>query len=349
MTSHREGRIEQIFAAAVELPAEERRDYLAAQADSAETKAEVLALIEAHESRGHLDSIGEWLHDAETTKRSIPIESVQPRLRSALAGRYRINGEISRGGMAIVLHGEDLDHHRSVAVKVLRPNIAIRVGPARFLREIAIASRLTHPLIVPLLDSGEADALVYYVMPYMEGESLRDRLRRQTRLSLSDTLAIARDVAEVLEYAHGHGVMHRDIKPGNILLVGGRALVTDFGIARGIGAEGMEALTRTGVLVGTPAYMSPEQVEPRSSLDERSDIYSLACVTCEMLTGEPPFTGETIGEVLHKHLTAPVPRMRKRVRKIPRKVDAAVRKALAKAPHDRFASARQFADALVAR
>src|SRR5881398_658733 len=193
--------------------------------------------------------------------------------------------------MATVYLAEDRKHHRRVAIKVLKPELAATLGPERFLREIEIAAGLNHPHILPLHDSGEAGGFLYYVMPFVEGESLRGRLNRERQLPLEDTLQITREVADALSYAHSHDVVHRDIKPENILLQAGHAVVSDFGIARAITAAGGEKLTGTGIAVGTPAYMSPEQGAASARVDERSDIYSLGCVLYEMLAGEPPFTG----------------------------------------------------------
>ncbi len=194
------------------------------------------------------------------------------RLKTALADRYAIEREIGAGGMATVYLAEDLKHHRPVAVKVLRPELAAVLGGERFLREIEITARLTHPHILTLLDSGEVEGFLYYVMPYIEGESLRDRLNREKQLPLGDALQFAREVADALSYAHSHGVVHRDIKPENILLEAGHAVIADFGIARAVTAAGGEHLTETGVSIGTPQYMSPEQCEGASDIDGRTDL-----------------------------------------------------------------------------
>ena len=272
------------------------------------------------------------------------------RLRAALTGRYTIEHELGRGGMATVYLGRDLKHHRAVAIKVLRPELAAVLGPERFVREIEIAAGLTHPHILPLHDSGEADGFLYYVMPYVEGESLRDRLNREKQLPVDDATQIAREVASALAHAHSRDVVHRDIKPENIMLVAGQAVVSDFGIARGISKAGGEKLTATGVSVGTPIYMSPEQAAGGGGgqLDGRSDIYSLGCVLYEMLAGQPPFTGPTAESVLHQHLVADPPHITAIRGAVPSSVEAMVRRALAKAPADRFTTAAQFADALAA-
>ena len=269
-----------------------------------------------------------------------------PHLRAALAGQYAIERELGRGGMATVYLAQDRKHGRPVAIKVLAPELAAAVGRERFLREIETAARLTHPHILPLHDSGEADGLLYYVMPYVEGESLRDRLTREHQLSIEDAISITREVASALSYAHSHDVIHRDVKPENILLSGGEAIVADFGIAGALDAAGGAKLTRTGVVLGTPAYMSPEQAAGDRALDGRSDVYGLGCVLYEMLTGEPPFTGPTSQAIIAKRFSDPVPSARRLRETISLPLDRAIVKALARAPADRFASTREFAEAL---
>src|SRR3989441_408045 len=271
---------------------------------------------------------------------------LQERLRIALADRYALERELGRGGMAVVFLGRDPRHDRAVAIKVLRHEIAAALGADRFLREIQIAAKLHHPHILPLYDSGAAGDLLYYVMPYVEGESLRQRLDREAQLPLDDALAITRQVARALAYAHSHDVVHRDIKPENILLSGGEAVVADFGIARAITQAGGTRLTETGIPVGTPHYMSPEQASGGGPIDGRSDIYSLGCVLYEMLVGEPPYTGPSAQVVIAKRFTDPVPSVRRLRETIPPAIDGAVSKALARAPADRFVTAAQFADAL---
>jgi eukaryotic-like serine/threonine-protein kinase len=267
------------------------------------------------------------------------------RLEAALSERYRLRHEIGRGGMATVYLADDLKHERRVAVKVLRPELATAVGPERFLREIGVTARLDHPHIVPLLDSGEADAHLYYVMPYVEGESLRDRLRRETQLPLEEALRITAEAADALSYAHGLGVVHRDVKPENILLSAGHARVVDFGIARAVTVAAGEGLTRTGMSVGTPIYMSPEQASGEE-VDARSDVYALGAVAYEMLAGEPPYTGPTSASLLAKKLVEPVPSVRTVREAVPAGVDTALRRALARLPADRFGSCSEFAEAL---
>ena len=272
------------------------------------------------------------------------------RIQGALADRYRIERELGAGGMATVYLAHDLKHERQVAVKVLRPALAYALGPERFLREIATTANLHHPHILPLYDSGRAveasGVFLYYVMPLVEGESLRDRLKREKQLPLDDALRIAREVADALSYAHGHGVIHRDIKPENILLESGHALVADFGIARAVSGAGTDRLTDTGLALGTPTYMSPEQAAGDPNVDGRSDLYALGCVLYEMLAGQPPFTGPTVQSIAHQHLTATPPPITQLRPAVPAVVVAALERSLAKNPADRFNPVGQFAQAL---
>jgi serine/threonine-protein kinase len=267
-------------------------------------------------------------------------------LQSALADRYTLERELGRGGMATVYLARDLRHRRPVALKVLHPELAYALGADRFLREIEVAANLTHPHILPLFDSGEVEGLLYYVMPYVEGESLRERLRRETQLPVEDALGITREVADALAYAHGQGVIHRDIKPENILLYGGHALVADFGIARALWQAEGGRLTETGMAVGTAAYMSPEQATGERQVDGRSDVYSLGCVLYEMLAGEPPFTGPTVRAIMAKRLNDPAPRVRRVRPAVPESIEESLMHALAAVPADRFATAEQFAQTL---
>ena len=268
------------------------------------------------------------------------------RLKAALAGRYTIERELGHGGMATVYLAEDRKHHRQVAVKVLRPEVVAALGPERFLREITVTAGLHHPHILPLLDSGDAAGQLYYVMPFVEGESLRERLNREKQLPLEEALQITREVADALSYAHSHDVLHRDIKPENILLESGHAVVADFGIARAITAASSERLTDTGIAVGTPAYMSPEQAAGDQGLDGRSDLYSLGCVLYEMLAGEPPFTGPTPQAIFAKRLAESVPRISVVRETVPVGVEAALATALARVQADRHATAGAFVAAL---
>jgi serine/threonine-protein kinase len=270
------------------------------------------------------------------------------RLRSALADRYTIEREIGSGGMAVVYLAGDRKHQRRVGLKVLRPELAATLGGERFLQEIRVTANLQHPHILPLYDSGEADGLLYYVMPYVEGESLRDRLSREKQLPVEDALRITEQVASALEFAHRRDVIHRDIKPENILLHEGVALVADFGIALAVTAAGGERLTDTGLSIGTPEYMSPEQAAADRELDARSDVYAVGCVLFEMLAGEPPYTGRSPRTVLAKALTDPVPSVRRLRPAVPESVEVALNRALAKAPADRYGAAAAFAAALTA-
>jgi tRNA A-37 threonylcarbamoyl transferase component Bud32 len=270
------------------------------------------------------------------------------RLSVALADRYVIERELGQGGMATVYLAHDVRHDRKVALKVLRPELAAVIGAARFLQEIRTTANLQHPHILPLHDSGEAEGTAFYVMPFVEGENLRDRLTRERQLPVNEAIEIAREVADALEYAHGHGVIHRDIKPENILLHGGHALVADFGIALAVSkSEGGTRMTETGMSLGTPHYMSPEQAMGEREITAKSDVYALGCVLYEMLCGEPPFAGPTAQAIIARVLTeAPRSLMLQR-RTIPPHVEAAVQKALAKLPADRFSTAAEFSAALV--
>ena len=268
------------------------------------------------------------------------------RLSRSLADRYSIERELGRGGMATVYLARDLKLDRQVAIKVLLDELGVALGPERFRREIALATQLTHPHILPVYDSGEAEGQLYYVMPYVAGESLRDRLDVQRQLPVDEALRITCEIASALEHAHQRGIVHRDIKPENILLEGGQALVADFGIARAVSAIGNQKLTKTGVSLGTPAYMSPEQAMADPSLDARSDIYSLGCVLYEMLAGTPPFTGPTAQAVIARHALAEVPSLTVARGSVPDEVEDAVVRAMAKVPADRFATASEFAAAL---
>jgi serine/threonine-protein kinase len=276
------------------------------------------------------------------------MEDLIARLKATLAGRYAIERELGSGGMATVYLAEDLKHHRQVAIKLLDPELARALGTERFLREVEITANLNHPHILPLLDSGEADEFLYYVMPYVEGETLRDKIQREKQLAVDEALEITRSVARALSYAHRHDVVHRDIKPENVLLSAGEAVVADFGIAKAITEAGEKQLTETGLGVGTPAYMSPEQMTGERALDGRSDLYSLGCVLYEMLVGEPPYTGPTVQVILARKSVEPVPRLKIARETVPDVVEQATRRALAKTPADRFATAEQFAEALFA-
>ena len=274
------------------------------------------------------------------------MSEILDRLSPALAARYRLERQIGEGGMATVYLARDVKHERKVAIKVLKPELAARLGSDRFLTEIKVTANLQHPNILPLYDSGTADEFLFYVMPYVDGESLRAKIDRDRQLSVEETIEIARAVAAALDYAHEHGIVHRDIKLENILLQRGQALVADFGIALAVSAVGGSRMTETGLSLGTPHYMSPEQAAGERALDARSDIYSLGAITYEMLTGDPPHSASSVQAVIAKILTerpSPISQSRDLV---PANVDAAVQRALAKSPADRFKRATHFADAL---
>ncbi|MFV1987763.1 MAG: protein kinase [Gemmatimonadota bacterium] len=267
-------------------------------------------------------------------------------LKAALSGRYQIERELGEGGMATVYLAEDLKHDRKVAVKVLKPELAAVVGAERFLAEIKTTANLQHPHILPLFDSGHADSFLYYVMPYIEGESLRERLDREGQLPVDEAVGIATKVAGALQAAHDHDVIHRDIKPANILLANGEPLVADFGIALAAGTAGGSRLTETGLAIGSPGYMSPEQASGDTGVDHRTDVYSLGCVVFEMMGGRPPFAGPTPQAVLARILTEPPPSLQEIRPSVPEGVERVIERALAKAPDDRFDTIQGFAEAL---
>jgi serine/threonine-protein kinase len=276
------------------------------------------------------------------------VEDLTQRLNGALAGRYHVELMVGSGGMATVYLARDLKHNRRVAIKVLKPELAASLGAERFLREIEIMAQLSHPHILPLLDSGEVDGLLFYVMPYVSGESLRQRMDRERRLSLDDAIQIVREAADALSYAHSRGVVHRDIKPENILIEEGHAVVADFGVARALSKAGSERLTATGFALGTPAYMSPEQASGDSDVDGRSDIYALACVLFEMLGGDPPYTGSTPDAIIARKIAEPAPSLRVVRDTVSEPLERVIRKALARVPADRHATASEFGRALKA-
>ena len=296
-------------------------------------------------ARGPLARLGADPNDEVVPHPRVSLADLLAHLQAAFADRYTIERELGRGGMATVYLARDLKHDRPVALKVLRPELAAVLGAERFLREIRLTAQLQHPHILTLIDSGEADGFLYYVMPYVEGESLRQRLEREGQLPLDEALRITRAIASALDFAHGRGVIHRDIKPENIMLHQGEPMVADFGIALAVSTAGRERLTETGLSLGTPAYMSPEQASAEPKLDGRSDQYSLASVLYEMLAGEPPYTGLTAQAIIAKRLTGAIPRLEV-VRQVPPALAATVTKALAKAPADRFPTTGAFAAAL---
>lgn len=275
-----------------------------------------------------------------------PPEPAFESLVAALNERYSIEREIGRGGMARVYLARDIRHERDVAIKVLDPQLSAMLGAERFLREIRITAQLTHPNIIPLLDSGQAGELLYYVTPFAPGESLRARLAREGQLAVRDALRIAREMADAIEVAHRAGIVHRDVKPENVLLIGGHAVVCDFGIARALSAAANDSLTQTGVSLGTPAYMSPEQAVGAPNIDARADIYALGCVLYELLAGDPPFTGSNVQRIMAQHATSPVPSVRLARPAAPEAIERVVTRALEKVPADRFATAGEMRDAI---
>jgi hypothetical protein len=268
------------------------------------------------------------------------------RLNTALAGRYRIERQLGEGGMASVYLAEDLKHDRKVALKLLKPELAAVLGADRFVVEIKTTASLQHPHILPLFDSGTADGFLFYVMPFIEGETLRDKLNRETELGVDEAVRIAREVLDALQYAHEHGVVHRDVKPENILLHGGHAMVADFGIALAVSAAAGARMTETGLSLGTPHYMSPEQATAEKEITARSDVYSLGAVLYEMLSGSPPHVGASAQQIVMKIIAEPVQPVTALRKSVPPNVGAAVMKSLEKLPADRFESAKAFGDAL---
>jgi TolB-like protein/tRNA A-37 threonylcarbamoyl transferase component Bud32 len=275
------------------------------------------------------------------------VTAVLDALRTALDGRYTIERLLGQGGMATVYLAQDSRHDRPVAIKVLRPELSASIGSDRFLREIKVAAHLQHPNILALYDSGEAGQFLYYVMPFVQGESLRARMDREGQLSLPDAIQLTCETADALQYAHSKGIIHRDIKPENILIQEGHALVADFGIARAVSQAGGEKLTESGMAVGTPHYMSPEQAMGGDHVDGRSDEYSLACVVYEMLVGQPPFSGPNAMAILARHSMEAVPSLQVVRHAIPDEVEDAIMRALEKTPADRFPTVREFSDALL--
>jgi serine/threonine-protein kinase len=345
-------RIRALFDEVVGLGPEARTAYLAeACREDEELRREVESLLDAADARGSgVRRALEGLQPSERSggKRSAPPEpgDVPTSLQTALADRYRIVRELGRGGMATVYLADDVKHHRQVAVKVLRPELAAVVGAKRFLAEIETTANLQHPHILPLFDSGETDGVLFYVMPYVEGESLRQKLDQERQLAVPDAVAIATKVSSALNYAHRHGVIHRDIKPANILLHDGEPVVTDFGIALAVSRGSEDRLTETGLSLGTPHYMSPEQATGDHYVGPATDVYALGCVLYEMLAGEPPYRGSTPQAVLGKIITGGAEPVSGQRASVPPNVEAAITRALEKIPADRFATTRRFAEAL---
>jgi eukaryotic-like serine/threonine-protein kinase len=293
------------------------------------------------------DSLGRAPEPTPVT-RDVSTEVFLDRLRASLAGRYEVQRELGRGGFATVYLASDVRHGRMVAIKVLHPELMGTLQSERFLREIRVVAHLNHPHILPMLDSGEADGLLFFVMPYVEGETLRDFLDRENQLSIREALRITAEIADGLAYAHARGLVHRDIKPENILLSSGHAVVTDFGIGRAIDQSAAERLTYTGMATGSPAYMSPEQWTTSDRVDGRADEYSLACVLYEMLVGETPFSGTSASALMARHSVSPVPSVRVVRPNVPEAVDEAIARAMEKIPADRFPTITGFAEALAA-
>jgi serine/threonine-protein kinase len=323
-----------------------QRDAFVAEAcgEDKDLRREVASLLAVH------DHASDFLDRpaAEILARVIAPPSLTGRLATALAGRYLIEREIGRGGMATVHLARDLRHGRWVAIKVLREELAAAVGAERFLEEIRVTASLQHPHILPLFDSGSAEGLVWYVMPFVEGETLRSRLARERRLPVDDALQLVREMADALEYAHRHGVVHRDVKPENVLLQSGHALVADFGIALALENAGGARITRTGITLGTPSYMAPEQVAGDRRVDARTDVYALGAVLHEMLAGESPFAAASHQVMSRNVMYEPAIGLSTRRADVSPALDAAVRRALAREPDDRFPSAAAFAAALTA-
>src|SRR5688500_14609290 len=272
------------------------------------------------------------------------VTSLTDRLNNALAERYRIERHLGAGGMATVYLAHDRKHKRKVALKVLKPELAAVLGADRFVQEIKTTASLQHPHILPLFDSGTADGFLFYVMPFIEGETLRDKLNRETQLGVDEAVRIAREVADALDYAHSKGVIHRDIKPENILIQNGRPMVADFGIALAVSAAAGGRMTETGLSLGTPHYMSPEQATAEKDISARSDVYSLASVLFEMLAGQPPHLGGSAQQIIMKIIAEQPPAVTVLRKSVPPHVAAALARALEKLPADRFESAKAFAE-----
>ena len=342
MTPDRWRAVDALVQIALTCAAEDRESIVRDACEGDETlRQEVVSLLAAHR-----DSDGFLELPAAAALIAPDAALLADRLTKALAGRYSIEREIARGGMATVYLARDLRHGRMVAIKVLRDELAAAVGATRFLAEIRVTASLQHPHILPLFDSGATGGMLWYAMPYVEGETLRSRLDRSGRLSVPEAVRLAREVADALDYAHAHGIVHRDIKPENVLLQGGHALVADFGIALALEQAGAERITRTGFALGTPQYMAPEQAAGERALDARVDVYALGAVLHEMLAGEPPFAAPTRQAVVRRMMHELPPTLALRRPEVPPFLDAAVRRALAKRPDERYPSAGAFARAL---
>ena len=344
MTPERWRLVDTILQAALACEPERRDAFVADACGADEALArEVSSLLAAHGA-----ATNNFLERPPVAWLDIPTAPVTQRIAAALGGRYAIEREVAHGGMATVYLARDVRHDRRVAVKVMRDEVASLIGAERFLEEIRVTASLQHPHILPLFDSGSAGGLLWYVMPFVDGETLRSRLTREPRLPLDDALRITREVAEALDHAHARGIVHRDVKPENVLLHEGHALVADFGIALALEHAGGERLTRTGLTLGTPLYMAPEQAAGERALDARVDIYALGAVLYEMLVGEPPFAAESRQVIIQRTLSEPPASLIGKRAEVTPRLDAAVRRALAKRPDDRFSTATELAAALVA-
>ena len=356
VTAERWREIGVVVDAALELPPERRAEFVLSTCHDDALRIDVERLLQAcDDSAGFLDrSLGEYAAPLLDSHRSRNEQEMLSWLRVALSGRFEIEAPLAQGGMAVVYLARDERDSRRVALKFLCSELAAALGAGRFLQEIEILAQLTHPHIVPLIESGEVHGRPYFVMPYIEGESLRARLRRENQLSVDDATRIAQQIAAALDYAHRHNVLHRDLKPENIMLSDGQAVVGDFGIARAIlraaaaehGDSADEVLTATGFTLGTPAYMSPEQATGDKSIDGRSDIYALGCMLYEMLAGRPPFTGPTTESIVRQHLLTPPTNLTILRDEVSPALERAVHRAIAKSRSDRFATMAEFADSL---
>jgi eukaryotic-like serine/threonine-protein kinase len=344
MTPDRWRAVDAVLRAALTCEPAQRAAFVAEACASDEgLRLEVASLLAKHDRAGDAFLERPAAEALEIASEPSPLAE---RLARALAGRYEIERELGRGGMATVHLARDLRHDRRVAIKVLREEVAAAVGAERFLEEIRVTASLQHPHILPLFDSGSADGLLWYVMPFVEGETLRSRLERERRLTVDVALQLVREMADALEYAHGRRIVHRDVKPENVLLHDGHALVADFGIALALEHAGGARLTRTGIMLGTPQYMAPEQATGEGAVDARTDVYALGAVLHEMLTGESPFAAASRQAVLQRVLYVQPVALAARRADVSSSLDAAVRRALAKQPDDRFSSAASFAAAL---
>ncbi|MDX1394712.1 MAG: alpha/beta fold hydrolase [Gemmatimonadota bacterium] len=350
MTNPRWARVREIFHEA--LDSVDPDAYVAdASGGDEDVEREVRKLLDAHAATGILPRLdGEVLSPApgsdETGPTADGLDDMEDLLTGALAGRYEVERRIGAGGMAAVYLARDLRHGRDVAIKVLKPRLVDREGVDRFLREIRLTARLHHPHILPLFDSGEVGGTPYYVMPFVDGSNLAHRIREAGQLPVGEALGIAGQVASALDFAHAQGVVHRDVKPGNVLLRADATFVSDFGIGFALEAASGSRITDSGVAIGTPSYMSPEQVAGDDDVDERTDVYALACMVYEMLAGEPPFTGRYPRTVMLRHVRDTVPHLSSARPALGPAVDAIFQKALAKSPADRFATSGQFVQAL---